>query len=209
MIVISPHLDDAVLSLGQTIANLDTVRILTLLSGEPPAHLLTSYDQATGFGSSREAVTARRKENATAAAVLGFKMRSGPFLDQQYGDPAPIEDMASWVERQIEQEQPTAVFAPVGIAHEDHERVADAARIAWMLTGVGALYLYEELPYRVQFPEIAVRRVQDIGHCTLDGTYKPGPLWLKQAAVECYRSQVTEDMRRMVYVPERVWRFDP
>jgi LmbE family N-acetylglucosaminyl deacetylase len=76
-IYLSPHLDDATLSLGgliweQSQAGED-VRIWTLCAGDPPPGEFSPFAQAlhARWGTGREAVMARRAEDMEACAVLG------------------------------------------------------------------------------------------------------------------------------------------
>lgn len=72
----SPHLDDAVLSLGATIAGAArrgaSVRIVTVYAGNPeddgPA---SEWDALCGFSRAGEAVRARREEDRRACEIVG------------------------------------------------------------------------------------------------------------------------------------------
>ena len=87
--VLSPHLDDAVLSLGAAIARAvregATVTIVTVFAGDVDSALPASnWDRLAGFATEGEAAAARRVEDATACALLGAEPRPLPFPDYPY-----------------------------------------------------------------------------------------------------------------------------
>ena len=63
VVVISPHLDDAALSVGATIpataASGDRVIVLTVLAGHPSSGLAEEWDASAGFATHADAVQAR------------------------------------------------------------------------------------------------------------------------------------------------------
>lgn len=78
IVVVSPHLDDAVLSLGAAIAAAtargDDVTVLTVFAGDPGSDAEPSpWDARAGFGSAGEAAAARRAEDEEACALLGAR----------------------------------------------------------------------------------------------------------------------------------------
>ena len=91
-IYISPHLDDAVLSAGgliheQTRAGMD-VEIWTCMCGFPPDEELSPFAQVLhyqwGIPAAADVVTARRAEDARAAAIVGAKTFYFDHLDCIY-----------------------------------------------------------------------------------------------------------------------------
>jgi LmbE family N-acetylglucosaminyl deacetylase len=84
IVVLSPHLDDAVLSLGASIADAVAtgadVAIVTAFAGDPAQRSDPSvWDQRAGFSSSLEALDARREEDRRACAALGARPVWLPF----------------------------------------------------------------------------------------------------------------------------------
>lgn len=76
--VVSPHLDDAVFSLGGAIADLRsagrTVRIVTVFAGVPGSDAPPSpWDERCGFESAAESAVRRRAEDKRACALLGVE----------------------------------------------------------------------------------------------------------------------------------------
>lgn len=211
--VVSIHCDDAILSLGAYLAHPDTTgaAVYTVLAGLPKPGVLTDYDRSCGFESSLTAMRARRKEDVGAMMVVGAAGRHFTFLDGQYrshnGDEWYAE-MVLWLHRTMSPEIHT--FAPLGIGHPDHVLVARACRDA---VPVGALVLYEELPYRVLHPEQVVDALEAVRAegWTVDALPYPlpqGPREVKERAIACYKSQFPNGaVDPCLLVPERAWRI--
>src|SRR5215208_5087706 len=88
--VISPHLDDGVLSLGAAIADASSrgakVRIVTVFAYDPQASGPPgAWDAACGFHSAEDAARARRAEDAESCARVGAEPVWLPFADEEYG----------------------------------------------------------------------------------------------------------------------------
>jgi LmbE family N-acetylglucosaminyl deacetylase len=87
--VISPHLDDAALSLGATIARAarsgSQVTIVTVFAGDPASTAPAgTWDRGCGFHSSGEAARVLRQEDRHAAKILGATPVWFPFNGIQY-----------------------------------------------------------------------------------------------------------------------------
>jgi LmbE family N-acetylglucosaminyl deacetylase len=89
VVVVSPHIDDAALSLGAAISRAvrsgARVTILTVLAGDPGSTTPAGeWDRRAGFRTAGEAATARRAEDAAACAHLGAIAVWLPYADHQY-----------------------------------------------------------------------------------------------------------------------------
>ncbi|MDH4102790.1 MAG: PIG-L family deacetylase [Thermoleophilia bacterium] len=89
VVVVSPHLDDAVFSLGATIASLArrgvVVEVLTVLAGAPDSVAPAGgWDRRAGFATEGVASAARRAEDASACAILGAHPHWLPYGDGDY-----------------------------------------------------------------------------------------------------------------------------
>jgi LmbE family N-acetylglucosaminyl deacetylase len=148
MAVLSPHLDDAALSLGATIARASSsgveVNVVTVFAYDPSTTAAAGpWDSACGFSSAAEAARVRRAEDAEACALLGAVPVWLPFMDVEYGgaDQREIEDALADVVRSVD-----TVLAPGSpLTASDHALVAtialgDAVRAP-------RLGLYVEQPY--------------------------------------------------------------
>lgn len=88
--VLSPHLDDAVLSLGAALSAAvrsgRSVRVVTVLANDPssaaPAH---PWDAACGFSTAGEAAAQRRDEDRRACELIGAEPVWLPFGDAEHG----------------------------------------------------------------------------------------------------------------------------
>lgn len=206
-LVLSPHLDDAVLGLGQWLFTEPSVTVITVFAGIPADGTFTDYDRARGFKSSADAMCARRAEDADALDRLGCTPLWLDLLDRQY-DPGPQD-----VQRAL---RPFVglprehTYAPLGVGHPDHVMLAQAARN--LVPPGGELLCYEDLPARVLGPELVVAALNQICHEGFDIDPLPVPLAaglldIKREAIGKYASQFPDGADNPAYlVPERVWR---
>lgn len=146
--VLSPHLDDAVLSLGAAIARAAatgaSVEVVTVFAGDPESQAPSgAWDARSGFRTAGEASRARRAEDLRACGFLGASTRWFPFADLQYDPPAqaaltqalaPVLDAAE------------TILAPgFPLTNPDHRRLTDLVlRLAPVSARVG---VYLEQPY--------------------------------------------------------------
>ena len=87
--VVSPHLDDAVFSIGGSIVAWaregHDVRVLTVFAGRPDdGATVSAWDALCGFSSEAEATRSRRDEDAAACRVLGARPVWFDFADHAY-----------------------------------------------------------------------------------------------------------------------------
>lgn len=210
LLIVSPHLDDAVLGCGQLMVGRPDCVVVTVFAGRPPAGTdATTYDVNCGFSTADEAWRRRRGEDSRALTLLGARPVHLPFVDHQYGGERPTaSDVARAVADVAQSLQPEGILWPAGLGHPDHLLVAAAGRRhvdgAWPT----ALYVYEELPYRVLFPEQVPAALAEWGADfrqppTFLGT---GDLDAKDAALRCYHSQLWSLDERARLCPERFHR---
>jgi LmbE family N-acetylglucosaminyl deacetylase len=204
-VIVSPHLDDAALSLGQFLAA-EPAQVVTMFAGIPTTGGVTDYDRSCGFDSSATAMERRRDEDSRACFELGATPTHLGFLDLQYRDEPPdIDELARVLHSEIRQGDEHMLYVPIGLGHPDHRIVSDAA-----LQLPGTLAFYEELPYRVLHPEQVHERL-DVIRETFKLQDMPLPLpagdrATKARAIGCYRSQFPNGADDpCLLVPERVW----
>jgi LmbE family N-acetylglucosaminyl deacetylase len=201
VVIISPHLDDAVLSLGSAIAGAARrgarVEVLTVFGGDPLSQAPAGpWDRRSGFATEGEAARVRRHEDLEACATLGASARWLTFGDEQY-------------ERRGDEEQ---IGAAVGDAVAGSDAVlipgwplanADHASLTQMMLrrrlDCGRLALYVEQPYSCHH-SVAPSEYLAV---PLRSTLRNVPLWhriptgvvderLKHQAVRAYRSQLRQ-----------------
>jgi LmbE family N-acetylglucosaminyl deacetylase len=163
-LILSPHFDDAVLSLGGLIATApERAVVVTVFSGTPPAENIAGrWDRRSGFASAAAAMRARAVENERALAVLGVApdaIRNLGHLDSQYrvqrqSDRVAIAELRSAIAadiRRLVRDHGGAVnlFAPASAWHPDHRIVGDAVfDFHRMDDGPAAdVFLYQDQPY--------------------------------------------------------------
>ena len=121
--VLSPHLDDAILSLGAAIAAArGEVSVVTVFAGHPDSTLEAGeWDSRAGFRTAGEAAHARREEDALACVDVGARPVWLPFVDHQY---PPEHDEAIWAALVAALEGAETVLVPAfPLIHPDHERL--------------------------------------------------------------------------------------
>jgi LmbE family N-acetylglucosaminyl deacetylase len=173
--------------------------------------VLTNYDAVTGFKSAAEAMEARRAEDLEAMSVLQATAKHFDFVDSQYGGKLKPTALTRQLGELIEELDPEFVLAPLGLVHPDHVGVREAV-IEAMSACETPLWLYEDLPARVQHPASvaeALTAFRDKGHELELGFIGTGPVATKMDALWCYRSQIglpEFSNRHEVLVGERFWR---
>lgn len=211
LLVVSPHFDDAALSVGQLMAGRPDCAVVTIFGGTPARkRMLTTYDRDSGFTSAAAAMVRRRVEDRAALALLDARPYPLGFVDHQYDpdrDFIAIRDALVATVREI---RPRVAIGPLGLAHPDHE----AARHAfWMLLSENPkleAWVYEDLPSRVLYPEtvpVALDWWRGVGYVPVLDFLGTGPRDEKLAAVRCYESQLWALDEPTYLVPERVWRL--
>ncbi len=149
IVVVSPHLDDAALSLGAAIASWTRggaeVEVVTVLAGDPASAAPPGgWDGRAGFTSEGEATDARRAEDSRACAELGAKPTWLPFGDGDYERHGEDDEVRAAVAEAVD-DAGTLLLPGSPLSHPDHEwlvrTIADAPLHA------GRLGFYAEQPY--------------------------------------------------------------
>ncbi|MEJ7655442.1 MAG: PIG-L family deacetylase [Thermoleophilaceae bacterium] len=150
LVVVSPHLDDAALSLGATIARATRrgteVEVLTVFAGDPDTDAPASpHDRACGFASAAEAARERRAEDRLACEALGARPAWLSFVNNADSDLIADSDLCAAV---VERLSPTDTVLLPGfpLDHGDHLRVARALLDEVVRLGART-GLYVEQPY--------------------------------------------------------------
>jgi LmbE family N-acetylglucosaminyl deacetylase len=146
--VLSPHLDDAVLSCWHLIEAEASVTVVNVFTGSPPPDTPTPWwDRITGATDPVSQMGKRREEDRQALSLAGWEAIAVDLLDAQYRreelSPAVlVEELGAVVPRDA------LVYAPAAMSgHPDHVLVRDAA-VALARTGF-RLALYADLPHSI------------------------------------------------------------
>lgn len=150
-VILSPHLDDAVLSTWGVLRRPGDVTVVNVCTGLPPAGTEGHWDRITGMTDSVAVMGARLKEDRAALALAGREPVGLGFLDAQYRDGVALDEAALRESFEREPASASALFAPAGIGgHPDHLAVRAAALGVAAKSGI-PLHLYAELPYATRF----------------------------------------------------------
>ncbi|MFI9721898.1 PIG-L family deacetylase [Streptomyces sp. NPDC052396] len=208
LVVISPHFDDAALSLGGYLGRLDRPKSVVTVHGGPPAdHAAASaWDAACGFVSGAEAHAARLAEDARSCALLGAEQIALPHPDGPYAPGARLTALAEFL---AELDPAAEVLVPMGTDQRDHQAVRDQALAALAAAGRRLPLVYADLPYSgavaewgTEAAEAALAGDEVCGRAYRDlaGGYRLRPVhnirldereWaVKRAAVLCHGSQL-------------------
>ena len=154
VVVVSPHSDDGVLSLGALMARLARrgrrVELLTVLGLDPDSkHEAGGWDRRAGFSTEGEAARARRDEDAEACAILGVTPSWLPFGSSDYERHA--DDATVWNALSVVLRDAAAVLVPGWpLTHPDHRWISD---LLGSRVPPAELVLYAEQPYTARAGE--------------------------------------------------------
>jgi LmbE family N-acetylglucosaminyl deacetylase len=194
LLIVSPHLDDAVFACGARLATAPRATVVTVFAGWPPrAQPLTEWDRACGFDADDDVIALRRAEDAAALALLDAKAVWLDFADAQYAATPPVTTIAQALQAQIDALRPATLLFPLGLFHSDHECV-HAAVLRLLPHFGGVAEAYEDALYR-RIDDRLDRRLEQLGMQGWHSTCRPmapdaTAAALKQRAVRCYGSQL-------------------
>ncbi|MER7548776.1 PIG-L deacetylase family protein [Streptomyces anulatus] len=152
-VVISPHFDDAALSLAGLLPTLPgPLAVVTVHGGSPaPGLPVSDWDALCGFSSAVEAYRARRAEDARSCALLGAEQvlvdhPDGPYVGE--GDePAGLDPLLRSLA------PGTRVLVPLATNQPDHEAVRLRTQRVLAAAGAPEPWVYADLPYTGHLPE--------------------------------------------------------
>jgi LmbE family N-acetylglucosaminyl deacetylase len=156
--ILSPHPDDAVLSLWHLLTAAGDVTVLNVFGGDPQGDGGDAWwDRLTGASDPAERVRERHAEDRAALALAGREPANLGLLDGQYRTQAP--DPAAIAQRIADAAPGGRLLAPAALdGHRDHRLVRGAA-----------------LELRAAGREVAL--YADVPHCTTYGW----PAWVTGA----------------------------
>jgi LmbE family N-acetylglucosaminyl deacetylase len=208
-VVVSAHLDDAVLSAAHAIATRPgSVLVTAFANGPRTVDPLPDWDQRSGaFAPGDDVIAARRGEDAAAAAVLGATSIHLGLWDRHYRDaaygycgPTDAGDLATAVATELanlaQRSGNGTWIVPLGVRHPDHQITAHACRLLAAQFPRIEWLVYDDLPYSAendQDVEAALARVRATGFDLTpmsDDDHHGTTASRKARAVECYTSQL-------------------
>jgi LmbE family N-acetylglucosaminyl deacetylase len=220
LLVISPHLDDAVLGCGALLAQYPGSVVVTVFAGAPaePARL-TEWDGRCGFANAGDAMAQRRAEDAHALRLLEARPVWLPFCDAQYGEPCTSAQVAEALQAIVQAHPRERLLYPLGLYHSDHRLTHDAVRSLLRHMPARDAWVYEDALYR-GLPGVLQERLAELAAQRLRATLVRLPKGgataafarRKAAAVQAYASQLRafgpggiDDAAQ----PERCWSLGP
>jgi LmbE family N-acetylglucosaminyl deacetylase len=222
VLVLSPHLDDAVLGCGQFLAAHPGATVLTVFAGAPDSYPdpVTWWDQLAGFESEDDPLDERRKEDVRALGELRAQPVWLEFVEHQYLErddwvqpPAIVDEL----EAAIRRADPTMVVAPFGLANPDHDCTHEAALLVRERLSDPAWFCYEDTGYK-HVPGLLAWRVARLFRSAVWPTPAVMPVSpdaaAKQAALAHYSSQMRAleadwQLSAKLAAPEQYWRLAP
>jgi LmbE family N-acetylglucosaminyl deacetylase len=195
IVVVSPHLDDGVLSLGASIASWSRagaqVELLTVLACDPDSDAAVGgWDRRGGFATEGESARARREEDRRACAAVGATPVWLPFGSVDYerhGD----EDGVRLAVADAVDGADIRILPAFPLTHPDHEWLV---RTLAMEPDARGTAFYAEQPYTRRTgadPDVPAWIVEVFG----GRTFEPVPTRVrdrlaKWRAIRHYRSQL-------------------
>ena len=227
VVIVSPHLDDAVLGCARFMSAHPGCTVVTVFAGNPPQYPepMRTWDVQCGFHPGDDVMEARRKEDHAALAMLDASPVHLDFVEYTYnpGDvPAAPDAIAPTLASTLCELAPTLVIAPFGLANPDHDvthRACMLTRDADELGDQVSWWCYEDTGYK-HIPGMLAWRVSKLFRRNLWPTPVCPPVDTgddrKLAAVQCYPSQLLalEDdwqigAKLASPAPEQYWRLEP
>jgi LmbE family N-acetylglucosaminyl deacetylase len=226
VVIVSPHLDDAVLGCGNFMAAHPGAIVVTVFAGNPyayPTNPMRKWDVQSGFQPGDDVMEVRRHEDDAALDLLDAKPVHLEFVEHTYnaGDlPVAPEVLVEVLVPALERLDPTLVLAPFGLANPDHDVTHRACMLARDHFGEAvSWWCYEDNGYK-HIPGMLAWRVSKLFHKGIWPTPVCPPTDVsetrKQAAVGCYPTQLLaleDDWSIMAKLaapaPEQFWRLAP
>jgi LmbE family N-acetylglucosaminyl deacetylase len=225
VVIVSPHLDDAVLSCGNFMASHPGAVVVTVFAGNPaayPSDPMRKWDVQSGFAPGDDVMEVRRREDHAALAALDAQPVHLEFVEHSYnpGDrPVAPEELVEGLAPALAALHPTLVLAPFGLANPDHDVTHRACMLAReRMDDDVAWWCYEDNGYK-HIPGMLAWRVSSlfrrgIWPTPVCPTTDPSET-RKRAAIACYPSQLLalEDdwaigAKLDAPAPEQFWRLD-
>jgi hypothetical protein len=186
IVVVSTHLDDAVLSCWSVLAGDDDVRVVTVFTAPPPPGKLFKWDKDTDAPDSATRMAERLDEDRAALAVAGRTPVHLGLLEPYYGGTRVSPD-----DLRPHLDQAALVYAPAAVGlkriHSDHVDVRDA------VLGVRPdATLYADQPYCGFRPDIELPAELGTGYAAKLVLLAPEERQRKARAVHCYADELAK-----------------
>lgn len=220
VVILSPHLDDAVLGCGRFMASHPGVTVVTVYAGAPDRYPepMTHWDSIAGFDPGDDVLAARKREDTLALGELGATARWLDFVEHQYLERSSwigASDTCDQLETELRALDPTAIFVPFGLANPDHVATYESAMLVRDRYPGPSWFAYEDFGYK-HIPGLLAWRVST----SFRRGVWPTPVALtgdpsdvrKRRALDRYGSQrraleAEWQLEPKLVAPEQVWRL--
>lgn len=205
IVVLSPHSDDGVLSLGASMARWARsgrqVELLTVFALDPASNAATGgWDRRAGFLTEGHAARARREEDRVACSILGVTPRwlsFGSIDYDRHGDEAEV-----WDAMRSEVEGASVVLVPGSpLSHPDH---AWLHRLVVEREAHFAVARYAEQPYTFTERGSPFERVE-VGSRDRMAKWRAVRAYRSQLPLLAMRRSVRRGPLRLSLAEERVY----
>jgi hypothetical protein len=151
VLVLSPHLDDAVLDCWSVLTASGAVHVVNVFAGVPAAGSVSYYERLAGAHDSAEHVRRRLAEDREALALAGRAAASLGFLARTHRRGRPEPSFRALDAAVAAHGPVSTVYAPaaLGAPHLDHELLRSYA-LALARQGV-PVRLFADVPYSVTY----------------------------------------------------------
>lgn len=189
-VIFSPHTDDAIFSLASLIEKESDFTIASVFAGIP----------SDDVGKKKHTIL--RNEHSIACLNLNVKEINHDLLDDVYGM-QNIKDVDKFIINILNNFN--EIYFPIGIYHADHMLLHE--RIMYQVQFYDkSFYLYTEHPYKLMFPEIYQKRINDLNiknpqiiKCSKN----------KKFFVKEYKSQIgtNKEVVKFLLTDEEIWKI--
>ena len=212
VVIVSPHADDAVLSLGAAVAHATSggavIRVLTVLAGDPESTAPASdWDRRCGFTSEGESARARRVEDRAACGIVGAVVDWLPYGYGGYERGATDDDVWRAVSDACG-EADTVLLPGFPLKHPDHVWLTELLLRRGLPPARVGLYVEQPYAFKQRLrtgPALREPLTQILEDVDWRGIPVPaGKRVVKWKAVRAYRSQ----LRPLNLTPDRGCRLE-
>ncbi|WP_025599979.1 PIG-L deacetylase family protein [Burkholderia sp. WSM2230] len=219
LLVVSPHLDDAVLSCGLLLIASPSAIVCTVFTAPPRENMSTDWDRQSGFKDAFEAMQARKREDALALQMLGAQPVHLPFCDAQYRQTPSLNELTEALRHTFRAHKPDKAIVPLGLFHSDHMLVTDACLPLITEMPDTVFHAYEDVPYR-RMDQAVSQRIEELtkrGYLLSPADDVPATInrsasheKMKREAIAAYTSQLRAfgaDAETRLYSTEKYWQL--
>jgi LmbE family N-acetylglucosaminyl deacetylase len=214
VLVVSPHLDDAVFSLGAAMHRMARrgrrVQVVTVMAGDPASATPAGpWDRRAGFATAGEAARSRREEDRRACSLLGVRPLWLSFPDEQYRQ--DLDGQEVWGQLAPLAAEAAEVFVPgFPLTNPGHRWTAEL--VLENAPPDAAVALYAEQPYATWEGTVGAP-LPGWPFVSAPGPWRPlassgADRLAKLRACRRYRSQLPVIHPRPASLALKVWRFE-